>query len=209
MATEADKYLKTLSEEKRKKILEWAAKRIDELNTPVSRIAQVFNTLILEHRDKEIYRKTKVDSLKNKPINALPIPQVAKPPVNITKPAPTASKPAVSIAKPDELPPKIKTDKTIPVYYEKPAENVPPKFLTGVENMSSFKFRASDSYEKMMQKVNYIKAILKNKTINQKKEILKYYEIAISIEKRSNQEYYYGSKNLKNKMYRFYVGRVR
>ena len=92
-------------------------------------------------------------------------------------------------------------------YYDKPVQPVPPKNITGVENMTAFRFSSNDDFTLMMKKVKYITGILKNKTIDQKKAICKYYEIALSLEQRSNTAYYYGSKNLKNKMYRFYLGR--
>jgi len=92
-------------------------------------------------------------------------------------------------------------------YYDKPVQPVPPKHITGVENMTAFRFSSNDDFTLMMRKVNYVTGILKNKTIDQKKAICKYYDIALSLEQRSNTAYYYGSKNLKNKMYRFYLGR--
>lgn len=99
------------------------------------------------------------------------------------------------------------SEKTKRQYYDKPVQPVPPAYITGVENMTAFRFSSNDDYDKMMRKVNYVTGILKNKTIDQKKAICKYYDIALSLEQRSNTAYYYGSKNLKNKMYRFYLGR--
>jgi hypothetical protein len=99
------------------------------------------------------------------------------------------------------------SEKTKRQYYDKPVQQVPPKHITGVEDMSAFRFSSNDDFTLMMRKVNYVTGILKNKTIDQKKAICKYYEIALSLEQRSNTAYYYGSKNLKNKMYRFYLGR--
>jgi hypothetical protein len=217
MASEVEKYRATLTKKRDDELLDLAKKRITEEKIPNSKFAQTIREVYLQ----DIYKqerlkeeKRKAEWLKNNPVSVTKsAPTVSKPPVGVTKSATPSNQPPVRDIKPptqagkvDDVPPKLKIEKTIPVYYEKEAENVPIKHFTGVENMSRFRFRAADTYPEMMAKVNYIKAILKNKTVSQRKEILKYYEFRISIENRSNQEYYYGSKNLKNKMYRFYIG---
>jgi hypothetical protein len=105
-----------------------------------------------------------------------------------------------------QRPPKLPDIKAKPVYDKKEAKPVPSEISTGVKDLSPFTFDPDDSYTEMVEKVNYIKKIIKNKRVNQKKEILQYYDIPVKLENRSNTQYWYGSKNLKNKMYRFYVG---
>lgn len=128
-------------------------------------------------------------------------------------PSKTNLKPPTEVNKSynDEVPPVVgKVPRSIPnapVYIEKPAEPVPIKNLTGVVDMKRFRFRATDTVAEMFVKINYIKSILKNKSVSQRQEILKYYDIPIAFERRSNQMYMYGSKNLKNRKYKFYVGR--
>lgn len=95
-----------------------------------------------------------------------------------------------------------------PVYVERPPDPVPPERSTGEPNMSKFRFRSGDTYEQMMEKVKYIRRIIRGKSIIQKVNIIMYYDIALEKEKRGNNTYLYGGKNLKNRKYRFYIGRA-
>jgi hypothetical protein len=211
MATEADKYLETQSPEEKKKIVNWAINEIDKRKIPTSRVEREYPKLVLEYKYKKQeveLEKRRVEYLKNNPLQIIKPPAKEKQPSTQEKQPVRDVKPPSQVIRRDEVPPKLKTDKTIPVYYEKEAEDVPSRYDTGIENMSKFRFRSGDTYEEMMAKINYIKAILKNKKVSQRKTILQYYEFRISIEKRSNQQYYYGSKNIKNTMYRFYIGRA-
>jgi hypothetical protein len=204
MATEADKYIQTISKKRYDELIDIAKKKISDENIPASKTYTTIKNVILEDKYKQekiVEEKRKAEWLKKNS-------QAVQKPDETSKPTTTVSKPTTTVLKPDESPPKLKIEKTVRRYYEEPANDVPLKVLTGVENMSRFKFRADDTPENTFSKINYIKAILKNKTVNQKGEILKYYEFRIKIEKRSGQEYFYASKNIKNTMYRFYIGKV-
>lgn len=249
MASEYTKFMNSLSESKRNRLLEDANNASILNKIPDSKLSTFIRDYCLKEKwdkEKEVERKKRVEReklkeesvremremqesyakliAKNKsiqnPVQSTQKPtQPAQKSAQSAQPAQKSAQPTQKSAQPtqkknpygDEAPLKyvesVPIIRSKPIYSEEPAEDVPDKYYTGVDNMRRFRFRASDSIEEMFAKINYIRAILKGKKVIQKKIILQYYDIPLEEERRSNQMYLYGSKNLKNRKYKFYVGR--
>jgi len=86
-------------------------------------------------------------------------------------------------------------------------KSVPAILTRNNIELRQFKFRLDDSNDVTYKKVKYIKGLIKGKDYSIKKTILEFYEIHLDFERRSNQYYLYGWKNLNDKKYKFYVGK--
>jgi hypothetical protein len=92
--------------------------------------------------------------------------------------------------------------------YNKPTSRILSRILkdAGLEDIETWKFELEDSDSVIYRKVRYVKDLIKGRKNNVKLAILEYYDIHVDLEKRYNQMYYYGWKNLNEKKYKFYVG---